>query len=162
VTVNVSPAMVNVPVRSPPVFAATLNVTVPLPLPLEPVVTVIQLALLTAVQAQPDCVVTATGPPVPPEALNVWLVGAMAYVHVVCEIVTVCPATVRLPVRAPPVFGWTEYVTLPPPVLLAPLRIVTQFTWLAAVHAQPDDVDTEIGVPVPPAGAMETFVGVTE
>ena len=70
--------MVNVPVRSPPVFAATLNVTVPLPLTLEPAVSVIQLALLTAVQAQPGCVVTATGPPVPPEASNVWLVGAMA------------------------------------------------------------------------------------
>jgi hypothetical protein len=83
-------------------------------------------------------------------------------VHVVCEIVTVCPATVRVPVRALPVFGWTEYVTLPAPVLLAPLRIVIQLTWLEAVHAQPDDVDTEIGEPVPPAGAMETFVGVTE
>jgi hypothetical protein len=60
------------------VFAATLNVTVPLPLLVEPVVSVIQLALLTAVQAQPDCVVTATGPPLAPKALNVWLVGAMA------------------------------------------------------------------------------------
>ena len=70
--------MVNVPVRWPPVFAATVNVTEPLPLPLEPVVTMIQLALLTAVQAQPDGAVTATGPPVPPEASNVWLAGAIA------------------------------------------------------------------------------------
>jgi hypothetical protein len=37
-------------------------VTVPLPLPLAPPVTVIHEALLTAVHPQPDCAVTATVP----------------------------------------------------------------------------------------------------
>jgi hypothetical protein len=63
VTVNVSPAIVNVPVRSEPVvFSATVNFTVPLPVPLLPLVTVIQLALLTAVHEQSDWVVTDIGP----------------------------------------------------------------------------------------------------
>ena len=50
---NVWPATVTVPVRAPPVFAATLNATEPFPLPLAPEVTVTQAALLLAVQAQP-------------------------------------------------------------------------------------------------------------
>jgi hypothetical protein len=88
-TVNVDPAIVRVPVRAPPVFAATVNVTAPLPVPLAPLVTEIQLVLLTAVHAQPDCVVTVTGPPVPPNLSKLWLVGAIVYVHAVWEMVTV-------------------------------------------------------------------------
>jgi hypothetical protein len=66
-TVNVCPAIVNVPVRSLPVlFEATVYVTEPLPLPLAPLVIPIQLALLPAVHGQPDCVLTDTGPPAPP------------------------------------------------------------------------------------------------
>jgi hypothetical protein len=50
-----------VPVRDEvEVLAATVNATVPLPLPDAPLVTVIQAALLVAVQAQPLVVVTAT------------------------------------------------------------------------------------------------------
>ncbi len=49
----VNPAIVTVPVRATPVeFAAIEKFTVPLPVPLAPEVTVIQSALLTAVQAQ--------------------------------------------------------------------------------------------------------------
>jgi len=108
VTVNVDPAIVSVPVRAPPVFAATVNVTVPLPVPLAPLAIVIQLALLLAVHVQPDCVVTVTGPPVPPSVGNAWLVGLMVYVHPeFCEIVTVFPATVSVPLRAGPVFADT-------------------------------------------------------
>ena len=57
--------MVTVPVRSPPVLAATIRPTVPLPLPLAPLVTVIQDALLDAVQLQPPGASTPTvaGPP---------------------------------------------------------------------------------------------------
>jgi hypothetical protein len=40
--------------------------------------------------------------------------------------------------------------------------MLIQLTLLAAVHAQPDDVDTEIAVPVPPAAPMDTLVGFTE
>jgi hypothetical protein len=75
--VNVCPAIVNVPVRLLPVlFAATVKLTVPFPVPVDPLVMVIQLALLTAVHAHPDCVVTETVP-VPPAFSNVSLVGEM-------------------------------------------------------------------------------------
>ncbi len=52
-TVNVCPPMVSVPLRAPPELAATLKLTVALPLPLVADVSVIQDALLAAVQAQP-------------------------------------------------------------------------------------------------------------
>ena len=65
VTVKVWPAMVTVPVRCGPVFAATENCVAPAPLPLAPEVTVIQASLLVAVQAQPVWAVTVTEPPPP-------------------------------------------------------------------------------------------------
>ena len=61
-TVKVCPAIVNVPVLSPPVFFSTLNSTAPLPLPLAPDLTVIQFALLRAVHTQPVPAVTLTVP----------------------------------------------------------------------------------------------------
>jgi hypothetical protein len=74
-TVNVCPAMVTVPVRKAVVgLAATVYPTDPLPLPLAPEVTVIQLALLTPVHAQPADVVTVTVP-VPPPATTDCVVG---------------------------------------------------------------------------------------
>jgi hypothetical protein len=67
--VNVWPATVNVPVRGDvTVLAATSYVTVPFPMPLLPPVTVIQLALLEAVQEQPVVAVTAVVDAVLPEA----------------------------------------------------------------------------------------------
>jgi len=65
-TVNNKPAIVMVPERPPPPFAATRNDTAPLPVPDSPEAIVIQGALLTAVQLQPAAVDTATGAPVPP------------------------------------------------------------------------------------------------
>ena len=50
------------------VFAATLKPTVPLPVPLAPVVTVIHAALLAALHAQAGFVATVTGVPAPPAA----------------------------------------------------------------------------------------------
>jgi hypothetical protein len=61
VTVSVCPPMVSVPVRAAVVsFAATLKATVPAPLPLAPLVTLIQLAFGVAFQAQPAPAVTVT------------------------------------------------------------------------------------------------------
>ncbi len=87
VTVNVCPPIVMVPVRpvdgSPPdapVFGATENVTVPVPVPDAPPVTVIHEAFDTAVHVQVAPVVTLTLP-VPPLFGNAWLVGVRAYVH---------------------------------------------------------------------------------
>src|SRR5689334_22736717 len=76
VTVKVCPAMVAVPVRCAPLFAATMKPTEPLPVP--PVLSsMIQASLLTAVQAQPACVVTVTDP-LPPAAAKFCDVGLMA------------------------------------------------------------------------------------
>ncbi len=53
--------MVNVPVRLVELlFALALYLTVPLPVPLAPDVTLIHDALLTAVQEHPDCEVTVS------------------------------------------------------------------------------------------------------
>ena len=106
---NVRPAIVNVPVRSlPVVFAGTVKVTVPFPVPLDPFVIVIQLALLTAVHAHPDCVVTETVPVLAALSI-VSLLGEIEYEHgALWEMLTLCPATVSVPVRADPVFACTE------------------------------------------------------
>jgi hypothetical protein len=53
-------------------------------------------------------------------------------------------------------------VTLPLPVPLAPVSIVIHPALVVAVHEQPEAVDTEMGVPEPPAALIETVVGVTE
>jgi hypothetical protein len=72
---NVVPAMVSVPDRLVvAVFAATLNETLPGPVPLAPLVTEIHEALLAAVQAQLAPAVTVLLP-VPAAAVNAWLVG---------------------------------------------------------------------------------------
>ena len=60
VTVNVCPAMVSVPLRCAPVFAAAVYETLPLPVPLAPFVIESHDALLVAVQAQPAAAVTVT------------------------------------------------------------------------------------------------------
>ena len=103
---KVRPAIVKVPVRLLPVlFAATVNLTEPFPLPLDPLVIEIQFALLTAVHAQPDCVATDTGPPLPPSLSTLpSVIGEMVYVQPLCEMATGWPATVSVPLRAAPVF----------------------------------------------------------
>jgi hypothetical protein len=79
--VTVCPAIVSVPVRADvPVFAVVLYVTVPLPVPLAPAVTVIQVALLVAVHVQPVCVVTLTVE-LPPAAGSASVVGATVNVQ---------------------------------------------------------------------------------
>ena len=71
----------------------------PLPLPLAPEVMVSQEALLVAVHAQPVVVVTVVVA-VAPLAGAVALFGETLKLHgPCCVIVTVCPATVRVPVR---------------------------------------------------------------
>ena len=78
-TVNVCPATVSVPLRAEPLFDATVNPTVPEPLPLAADVMVIHDTPLVAVQAQPDGgdVVTAIGVPAPPPPAMDCEVGAI-------------------------------------------------------------------------------------
>jgi len=77
--------------------------TLPVPVPLAGA-TVIQLALLDAVHAQPFAVVTVTAPDPPVESYAA-VVGATEYEHpgvvdaAACVMVTVWPLTVIVPVR---------------------------------------------------------------
>ena len=102
VTENVCPPIVSEPLRCVAFgFAAALNATVPVPLPLAPLVTVSHdVLLLTPVHAQPAKVVTVVEP-VPPAAATDWLVGLIAYVHAApaCVTVSVCPPIVSEPLR---------------------------------------------------------------
>jgi hypothetical protein len=73
VTVKVWPAIATVPVRlAVAAFAATVNVTVPPPLPLAGL-TAIQAAALAAVQVQPVAVVTVAEMVPPAAAMDVVL-----------------------------------------------------------------------------------------
>ena len=96
---NVFPAIVTDPVREALLgFAAALNVTVPLPDPLAPAVTVIHDALLVADQAQPAGAVTLTFVDSPVVA-NEIEPGAMVSVQLMPAWVApnVLPAIVTLP-----------------------------------------------------------------
>ena len=80
-TLNACPAIVNEAERDvDPVFAVTLYVTVPPPVPELPDVMVTQEAALAAVQLQPLVVLTVTVPEPLPEA-NCWLVGVIDQEH---------------------------------------------------------------------------------
>ena len=74
------PATVIMPSRAAPALLETESVTVALAVPLPPFETAIHGALLTALQAQPLSVVTATERP-PPAAEMDASDGAIAYVH---------------------------------------------------------------------------------
>ena len=123
------------------VLAATLNVTTPLPVPVAPEVTVIQLALLVAVRAHPVVPVTATDNDAPAAATLDWLVGEIVNApHAVaaCDTMNVCPPTTTVPARNPPVaLAATLSDTVPVPVPVAPDVTVIQLALLVAVHAQP-------------------------
>jgi len=73
--VTVFPAIVNVPLRASPVFAAIVNVTVALPLPEAALEIAIQLAFDAAVQPQAPSVVIVADP-CPPASENCCEAGA--------------------------------------------------------------------------------------
>ena len=84
--------------------------TLPFPLPLAPVLIVIQdEAVVEAVHAHPTPAVTVMAVPGPPAAGAAKLDGLMDTVHgAACVTVCVCPAMAIVPVRDPPVFAVTE------------------------------------------------------
>ena len=107
--VKVFPPAVIVPVLSGPVFAATEKLTVPLPLPGEPPVTVIHEAVLTAVHSQPVELVTLKL--LFPPAAGIFVeVGDKAKLQPLVWVTSkVCPLTVIVPVLSNPVFAATVY-----------------------------------------------------
>ena len=145
--------MVSVPVRSPePSFFVMLNVTVPFPLPVAPVTTVIHEAFDCAVHVQPAPAVTAMGGLVAGFLLKDLLVGLMEYEHAASWFtVNVAPAIVIVPVRAAPALTAEVKVTVPLPLPLVPDVIVSQDVAVDDVQAHPVPAVTATGVPAPPA-----------
>jgi hypothetical protein len=136
-TVKVCPAIVAVPVRVVVAgLAATVRATVPLPVPLAPLATVIHDAPLEAVHPQPLPAVTETLAD-PPAAAGLVEPGVIAYEQARpdCETVKVSPATVNVPVRAAvDVLAATAYPTLALPTPDAPEVTDSQLAPLDAVH----------------------------
>lgn len=159
-TVNVRPAMVSVPERDGPVVDAATNRTVPLPLPDSPDEIVSQGALLAAVHAQPSGAVTATVP-LPPDAGSDSVSGAIAKEQPWdCVTVTVCPATVSVPLRDGPVVAATVNVTVPSAVPDVEPGIEIHGTTVDAVQAHPFPAVT-VTVPEPPPAPNECDAGTT-
>jgi hypothetical protein len=75
--------------------------------------------------------------------------------------VTILPATVAVPLRIGPVFGWTSSCAVPLPDPLAPFAIAIHGALLAAVHEQSGAIVTLTFWGPPDAGAG-TVSGVTE
>jgi hypothetical protein len=125
-----------VPERADPVFAAAVNVTVAGPVP-EEVPLVNQLRLSLTFQPQPAVVVTLTASE-PPAVANDRVVGDTVYEQLAAAwfTVTVCPATVTVPLRVlVDVLAATKKVAVPFPVPL-PVVIVIQLTLLLLVQLQ--------------------------
>jgi hypothetical protein len=144
-------------------LAVTEYPTRPFPLPLAPLVTVIQVTFDLAVQAQVLGLVTVS---VPVDALadGAAVVGDTVKEQVApaCVTVTGLPATVTVADREDVlVFAATLYRTVPLPVPLEPLEIVIQLALSLAVHVQLAVVVTEIALPVVPAAAGAAAVGET-
>jgi hypothetical protein len=141
------------------VLASALKVTVPLPVPLDPAVTVTQLAPLVAVHPQPVIVVTATLP-VPPDAATACVEGEMLGEQLKpdCVTVKVLPAIVSVPVREDVVVAaTTAKVTVPLPEPEAPPVTDSHDALLTALHAHPEPAVTAT-LPLPPAEAKDREV----
>jgi len=143
--------MITVPVRGRMLglTSGTEIRTVPLPVPLAPLVIVIQASEVVAVQGQlwPAVTLMLKFPPCRSNECDVEL---MENVHAVaCVTVNVLPAIVSVPVRTKPELTAAENVTVPFPLPLAPAVIVSHVALLAAVHAQPAPAVTATGAPLP-------------
>src|SRR5262245_6909623 len=118
--------MVRVPTRCGPVVEATVNPTVPLPVPVAPLVIVIQGVVVDDVHWQVDGIVTRSFVAAPSASDTVWLVGLIDAGHPpACVTVCVWPAIVMVPTRVVE-FGLSANVkvTVPFPLPLAPPVIV--------------------------------------
>jgi hypothetical protein len=161
-TVNVWPPIVSVPcLVCAAVFAAAENVTVPLPLPFVPPVTVSHDgAVVTDVHEHPAGEVTVVDP-LPPDATTEALVGESDTEQVIpaCVTVNVWPAIVTVPTRCEgDVLAAMLYDTLPPPTpLVEPVSEIHE-ALLAAVHEQVAPAVT-VTLPVVNTDDTERLVG---
>jgi hypothetical protein len=110
-TVKVWPAAVRVPVRAGPEFAATLYVTIPVPVPDVPEEIVIQDAFEVAIHEQPAAACTRKVCSETPVASTLALAGervVLAAQPSAWLTVKIWPPAERVPVRAGPGFAATE------------------------------------------------------
>ena len=157
-TVITAPATLIVPLRAAPVRGATVKAMLPPPLPDAGPVSVIQGALLEAVQVQPPPA-SIVAEPVPPLGENGCTRGATAKSQPpVCDTVTACPATSTVPVRGGPDVASTTSRAAPGPAPVAPWATVTHGTLLTAVHGHAAAVATETVV-APPEGPGAKLFG---
>jgi hypothetical protein len=162
--VKVRPATVNVPVRCDElVLFATVNPTLPFPVPSAAVVIVIHEVLLVDDHAQPAVVVIDVEPAAPAAGAD-RLAGEIAYEHVPAAWLTVnvCPPIVSVPCRvcvcALPA---AEYPIVPLPLPLDPEMTVSHDgALLLAVQAHPAGALTAVD-PVAPFAAIEVLTGVS-
>jgi hypothetical protein len=151
------------PVRAAPVFAATVNVTVPLPRPVGEDVTVIHDALLDALQSQAPCVCTVREPE-PPVAGKLWLPGEIDALQLGadadCVRVARCPATTIAAVRSGPGLGGTVMLTAPVPVPLVGDNVIHPWS-AAAVHVQSGSLVPTVTLDSPPLVAMVCVRGLS-
>jgi hypothetical protein len=161
VTENVLPPAVTVPLREfVDVFGATVYATLPLPLPVAPLVIASHDLLLDAVHAQPVAAVTLMVP-LPPAATTLAEVGEIAGEHAApaWDTVKVKPAIVSVPLRLDVVaFAAMVNATVPEPDPDAPDVIVIHDALLVAVHAHPA-ASVRVLLPVPPEAAIDWDVG---
>jgi hypothetical protein len=161
VTVKLLPAIVSVALLvAVVVFNAAVNLTLPEPLPVAPLVIVTHEAPLVAVQLHPAVVVTVTVP-LPPDPASDWLVGEMVNAQggPACVTERVLPATATVPVRdVVPVFDATLSVTVPPPIPAAPAVTAIHDALLIAVHVHPAAAVTVV-LAVPPAADSDWLAG---
>lgn len=149
--------MITLALRAPPPLASIVRFTRPLPVPVAPLVTVIQVAPVIAVHGHPGLVVTSTVA-VPPDegaeccvALNVYeqLTGGAA----ACVIEYVWSATTTTPTREGPSLGAIVSVTVPSPLPTAPEVTTIHGAWLVATHGHWVGPLTS-SVSVPPAATI--------
>ena len=141
-TVKVWPAMVRLPERGPPVFAAAVKVTAPFPVPVAPSVIESHDALLVDVQPHPAGAETFTDP-FPPAAGTFWLGADSENEHPLPWVtVNVLSATETDPAREGPELDPTVSWTVPFPLPVPPEAIVIQGVCVDAVHPQPSAVCT--------------------
>jgi hypothetical protein len=136
-TVTVCPAIDSDPVRGPPLFCATLNVTVPLPVPAAPDAIDSHGVDVVADQVQVALVATLMVGPAPPLPGAETLDGDTLYEQgAAWETLTVRPATVRVPFLAAPVLAATLNLTDPDPLPLAPDAMLIHGALLEADQVQ--------------------------
>jgi len=141
-------------VRAAPLFGWIETCTLPPPVP-DPGLTDIHGVLVDADHPHPAVAVTATVEVVAAADGATW-VGAIANAQLSpCETAKTCPAIVRLPDRAGPLFAAAVNATVPLPLPLAPDVIDSQPALLVAVQAHPLPAVTFTDPFPPPIGALK-------